>query len=122
MVAMTSGSVARLGSVAVVAIAVAIAMVDLGGDKGKAAVAACNADAKTVEIAVAAFRVDNPSLPTTPASLMSPSHGGPFLTSWPKNGSHYSMSVTSAGAVMVSAPSMATARAYDTANPCRSAT
>jgi hypothetical protein len=127
-VAMTSKSVAKLASIGVMAIGLAVVTMSLSGATGKvdgpigkAAVVACNSDAQTVETAVAAFHVENPGLAATPATLISFAHGGPFLSSWPKNGSHYSMSVTSAGALMVSAPSTAPARPYATANPCGSA-
>jgi hypothetical protein len=126
--AMTSVSVAKLASIGVMAIGLGIVTMSISGATGradgpieKAAVVACNSDAQTVETAVAAFHVDNPGLATTPAALVSSSHDGPFLSSWPKNGSHYSMSVTSAGALMVSAPSTSTARPYATSNPCGSA-
>jgi len=109
-------------SVAIVAIALAVViMLGLGGVTGKSAVAACNSDAETVETAIAAFHIDNPTLAPTPSLLTSASRGGPFLASWPKNGSHYSISVTSRGTVMVSAPAAAPARDYDTHNPCPSA-
>ena len=100
---------------------VVVILLSLGGVTSKSAVAACNSDAKTVQTAIAAFQTVNPTLPVTPKSLMSTANGGPFLKSWPSNGAHYAISLTSAGEVMVSAPSKATPAPYDIPNPCRSA-
>jgi hypothetical protein len=123
MSVMTSARVIKRASAVALAIALAaVIFVNLGGVAGKSAVAACTADAQTIEGAVTAFQTENPSMAPTRALLTGSSFGGPFLSSWPKNGSHYSISMTSAGAVMVSTPARPTARPYDSSNPCRSAT
>jgi hypothetical protein len=121
MSVMTRVKAAKRGSGIVLAIVLAtVIFANLGGATGKSAVAACSADAKAVEGAVSAFQVENPSLTPTPALLTGASFGGPFLSSWPKNGRHYSISMTSAGAVMVSTPTHPTARSYSS-DSCRSA-
>jgi hypothetical protein len=111
----------RIAAGVVVAGLAVVILLSLGGVTSKSAVAACNSDAKTVQTAIAAFQTVNPSLPVTRTSLMSTANGGPFLKSWPSNGAHYAISLTSAGVVLVSAPSKATPAPYDIPNPCRSA-
>jgi hypothetical protein len=111
----------RISAVLVVIGLVVVITLSLGGVTSKSAEAACNSDAKTVQTAIAAFQTVNPSLPVTRKSLMSTANGGPFLKSWPSNGTHYAISLTSAGGVMVSAPSKAAPAPYDIPNPCRSA-
>jgi len=111
----------RISAFVVVAGLAVVTMFSLGGVTGKSAIAACNADAEAVQTAIAAFQTLNPNLPVTPKSLMSTANGGPFLNSWPSNGAHYAISLSTTGVVMVSAPSNATAAPYDKPNPCRSA-
>jgi general secretion pathway protein G len=108
--------------IVVMGILAAVVVFALGGVTGQSAQAACNSDAKTVETAVAAFQADNPSLVPNAASLTSNALSGPFLKTFPSNGTHYTISLSATGAVMVAAPSTATAVSYDTANPCGSAT
>jgi tetrahydromethanopterin S-methyltransferase subunit B len=84
--------VKRASMAAVVIALAAIIVVNGSGVTSESAVAACNADVQTVEIAVATFQEHNPGLTVTVASLLHSLHGGPFLSSWPKNGGHYSVS------------------------------
>jgi hypothetical protein len=109
----------RFSAVLVAAGLAVVIMLSLGGVTAKSAVAACNSDVKTVQTAIAAFQTVNPNVPVTRASLTSTSNGGPFLNSWPSNRPHYVISLTPAGAVMVSVPSKAAAPS-DAQDPCRS--
>jgi prepilin-type N-terminal cleavage/methylation domain-containing protein len=105
--------------VVVLGVLAAMIVFFLGGVTGKSAAAACNSDAKTVETAVTAFQMNNPSLVPTPRLLTSPSNGGPYLQSWPSNGAHYAITLRTTGEVMVAVPSKGSAVPYDTKNPCR---
>ena len=96
--------------IVVLGILAAIVVFALGGVTGKSASAACQSDAKTLGIAVAALEAENPTLATTglttngttvyptaaagwEATLLAPSTtvglaGGPFLQSWPSSSSY----------------------------------
>ena len=103
--------------IVVLGILAAVVVFALGGVTGQSAVSACNADAKTVETAVAAYQADGNSAlllttangpglldnATTEAAATPPITGGPFLQSWPSNASHYAISfdATTAGQVDV---------------------
>src|ERR1700732_3135080 len=108
--------------IVVMGILAAVVVFALGGVTGQSAQAACNSDAKTVETAVAAFQANNPGVNPDGTSLTSTALGGPYLRTFPSNGTHYTISIgavaPNVGAVMVSAPSSATAVPYDSANPC----
>ena len=85
--------------IVVLGILAAVVVFALGGVTGQSAVSACNADAKTVETAVAAYQANgNPiSLLTTAngpgilddaateAAATPVVTGGPYLQSWPSN-------------------------------------
>jgi|ERR1039458_9104453 general secretion pathway protein G len=86
--------------IVVLGILAAVVVFALGGVTGSSIVSACNADAKTVETAVAAYQAEgNPiSALTTaagPGLLTATSAavpGSPFLQSWPQNtGSNYNI-------------------------------
>jgi prepilin-type N-terminal cleavage/methylation domain-containing protein len=95
--------------IVVLGILAAVVVFALGGVTGQSAQSACNADAKTVETAVAAYLADGnaASALTTaagPGLLTGTSAtGGPFLQSWPNNPTHYTISFdgTTAGQVDV---------------------
>ena len=86
--------------IVVLGILAAVVVFALGGVTGNSAISACNADAKTVETAVAAYQAEGNSitaltgsagqtlLTATSASVT----GSPFLQSWPSNPSHYTIS------------------------------
>ena len=109
--------------IVVLGILAAVVVFALGGVTGQSAQSACNADAKTVETAVAAYLADgNPNsalvgaagqtaLTATNAAVT----GSPFLQSWPNNTSHYTISfnATTAGEVDVT-PKGGTAQNYNT--------
>ena len=128
--------------IVVLGILAATAIFALGGVTSSAAQASCNSDAKTIEVAVAAFHdnskntADPNGWPTSAAQLTDPAadnYGGPYLTTWP-NGAHYNIylgdgvtkdavgNTTTPGEVLVG-PSTASgiggALNYDTVpNPC----
>ncbi len=123
--------------IVVLGILAAVVVFALGGVTSKSAASACNADAKTVATAVAAYTAEGNSLSqlTTangPGLLDSASAeaaatpaivGGPFLQSWPSNsGTNYAISfdATTAGQVDV-AIGTATPSIY-TATSCTTAT
>src|ERR1700722_16413325 len=96
--------------IVVLGILAAVVVFALGGVTGNSAVSACNADAKTVETAIAAYQAEGNSisaltaangqglLTNTSASVT----GSPFLQSWPSNASHYTIALDQ---VTVAAPS-----------------
>jgi hypothetical protein len=70
------------------------ALVPLNGAAPLNKVSACQSDAKTVGVAVAAFEAENPGLlPTTTSgwrtALLSHANGGPYLSSWPRGDPGY---------------------------------
>jgi len=76
--------------IVVLGILAAVVVFALGSVTGKGAKAACSADAKTVETAVAAFQTENPGTNVTQTNVLSSSFtNGPFLRSWPSNSAHY---------------------------------
>ena len=97
--------------IVVLGILAAVVVFALGGVTGSSAISACNADAKTVETAVAAYQAEgNPIaslVGTTGQGLLTGTSatvtGSPFLQSWPSNGAHYviSLGTTAATAGLV---------------------
>ena len=108
--------------IVVLGILAAVVVFALGGVTGQSAVAACNADAKTVETAVSVFETDNPGSIPDSASLTSTALSGPFLKSFPSNGSHYTIALDGSGNVTVSTATSGGAKPYDTNNVCSTAT
>ena len=107
--------------VAVIGLTAAVVVFTHGEVGHQAAAAACNADAKAVETAVAAFEAENSGTTPTPTQLTkSTVNGRPILKSWPRGGALYSVTLSSTGTVKVSVPATARAVSYDTANPCAS--
>jgi general secretion pathway protein G len=100
--------------IVVLGILAAVVVFALGGVTGQSAVAACQADAKTVATAVSAFTSDNPGVTPTSALLLGTADSGPFLQSWPTNASYYTISLdgTLVGNVMVT-PHGGTAVAFN---------
>jgi general secretion pathway protein G len=91
--------------IVVLGILAAVVVFALGGVTSKSAISACNADAKTVETAIAAYQAEgNPISALTnangPGLLTSTSAtvtGSPFLQSWPSNPAHYVISLNATG-------------------------
>lgn len=103
--------------IVVLGILAGVVIFALGGVTGQSAIAACSADGATVSTALAAFSTDNPGVTATPTLLLPASgggaatgeSGGPFLQSWPSNGTHYSYSLeTGTGALMITVPGVST--------------
>jgi prepilin-type N-terminal cleavage/methylation domain-containing protein len=93
--------------IVVLGILAAVVVFALGGVTGSSAVSACNADAKTVQTAIAAYQAQSA---TTPGVISTSGSGdgylvtGPptYLQSWPLNtGTNYAVSVLSGGTVQV---------------------
>jgi len=80
--------------IVVLGILAAVVIFALGGITGKSAVAACQADGATAQIAIAAYENLNTGVPTV-ASLTTPTGTTQYLQSWPNNTSHYTYSITS---------------------------
>jgi prepilin-type N-terminal cleavage/methylation domain-containing protein len=106
--------------VAVLGILAAVVVFALGSVSAQAAVAACNADATTVETAVSAYNAQTGGTPQVTATLLTTTPASsPYLQSFPSSSS-YTITIVS-GVVMIAAPSGATPVAYGTANACSGA-
>jgi prepilin-type N-terminal cleavage/methylation domain-containing protein len=86
--------------IVVLGILAAVVIFALGGITGKSAVAACQADGATVSTAMSAFNAQNPGLLVgTPAVeqglLLGSADGGPYISSWPSNPTHYAFALFS---------------------------
>jgi prepilin-type N-terminal cleavage/methylation domain-containing protein len=124
--------------IVVIAILAATVIFALGGVTGSSAQAACNSDAKSVEVAVEAYKnfpgngdvwpgasayAAGPPATTT-SVLTGNGGGGPYLRTFPQPNSHYTISTDASGNVFVTAgnnvaPSNVAANNYDAAtNPC----
>jgi general secretion pathway protein G len=111
--------------IVVLGILAAVVIFALGGVTGQSKTSACNADAKTVEVAVEAYKASPHNTanawPTTKAELTAPAfQTDPFLRTFPGTGNGYTVSLgtgTNAGQVFVAIGTGAPAN-YDTANPC----
>ncbi|MGH3733114.1 MAG: type II secretion system protein [Acidimicrobiales bacterium] len=104
--------------IAVLGILAAIVIFGLEGITGQAASAACNADAKTVSVAVNSYEAQNAGV--APDSMSALSQGSsPYLQSLPTS-PYYSISLAN-GVVMVAAPTSATPVPYSSADACAGA-
>jgi general secretion pathway protein G len=82
----------------IMGILAAVVVFALGGVTGTSAIAACNTDAKTVEVGVQAYYAQNNVYPPTIASLTSGTTAA--LRSWPSNNSYYYVGLgTGAGTI-----------------------
>jgi general secretion pathway protein G len=105
--------------IVVLGILAAVVVFALGGVTGQSAVSACNADAKTVETAIAAYQADGNTLANLTASSVLTSTsasvtGSPFLQSWPSNAGHYTISLVSGTGEVDVTPTGGTLHAYNT--------
>jgi prepilin-type N-terminal cleavage/methylation domain-containing protein len=97
--------------IVVLGILAAVVIFALGGITGKSALAACQADGATVSTAIASYNALNPGVALTASAQLLPADvgtaadgtGGPFISSWPSNGTNYSYSLDSSGNLSVSA-------------------
>ena len=106
--------------IVVLGILAAVVIFGLSGVTGQSAQAACNADAKSVEIAEEAYHTVHGSFTATQTDLTNADpliNGGRFLRTFPNNATHYTVSIANAvtanGEVDVT-PTGGTAANYDT--------
>ena len=112
--------------IVVLGILAATVIFALSGVTASSAVAACNSDAKSVEVAVQAWEAQNPG--STAGAITSAGSGdgylvtGPptYLQTWP-NSTNYTVAVASGGNVMVTAGADTTPANYNTNNQCSAA-
>lgn len=84
--------------IVVLGILAAIVVFALGGVTGQSAIASCNADAKTVSIAVSAWQAQNPGGVLTVATGTGNTSDlvtGNYLKNWPNNTTYYDITVSS---------------------------
>jgi general secretion pathway protein G len=103
--------------IVVLGVLAAIVVFSLGGVTAQAASAACNANAKTVAIAVTAYEAESGGAPASFSDLTQGSN--PYLQAVPSS-PYYSISLND-GSVMVAAPTTATPVNYSSANACAGA-
>jgi len=93
--------------IVVLGILAAVVIFALGGITGKSALAACEADGATVSTAMAALEAQYPGTvlaTTTPLTATGGSYAGPYIQSWPSNGTHYDFFLTTTGVLGVQGP------------------
>jgi general secretion pathway protein G len=86
--------------VVVMGVLAAVVIFALSGISSKSAVADCNTDAKTVQLAITTFQNQNPTYTSaiTSGVLTGTNYGGPYLQSWPSTGNGYTVSLSGATA------------------------
>jgi len=85
----------------IMGILAAVVVFALGGVTGSSAQAACNTDAKTVEVGIQAYAASNAgAMPPTIASLTTGTNAA--LRAWPSNSTHYYIGIVVAGDTKVS--------------------
>jgi len=100
--------------IVVLGILAAVVIFALSGVTGSSAKSACNADAKSVEVAAEAYHTSVGSWPADSTSLTGTANGGPYLRTFPR-GSQYTITMNATGKVYVNSND------YDGAtNPCSS--
>jgi prepilin-type N-terminal cleavage/methylation domain-containing protein len=103
--------------IVVLGILAAVVIFALGGITNKSAVAACQADGATVATAISAFNAQNPGVLASSATAASDEglllnttsslYGGPYISSWPSNQSHYAYALVS-GTLLLEVPGPST--------------
>lgn len=104
--------------IVVLGILAGVVVFSLGGVTTSAAVAACQANVKTVETAVSAYNAQTGGSPVATPALLTASSGG-YLSSWP-SGSGYTITL-SGGTVYVQTPSDASPILASSASSCSGA-
>jgi general secretion pathway protein G len=103
--------------IVVLGILAGVVIFALGGVTGQSAIAACKADGATVSTALSAWNTNNPGVNATQGTtgsaggLLGNTLGGPYLQSWPSNGTHYAYTIAG-GVLQIAVPAGATAIAY----------
>lgn len=95
--------------IVVLAILAAVVIFALGGVTGQSAISACNSDVKTVETAIQAYQTQNGSPPAAQTDLTGTANGGPYLKTWPNNGTHYAIAFDPSNGNVWVAPNIAQA-------------
>jgi prepilin-type N-terminal cleavage/methylation domain-containing protein len=93
--------------IVVLGILAAVVIFALGGITGKSALAACEGDGATVSTAMAVLEAQYPAtVISTPATLTATggAYAGPYIQSWPSNGTHYDFFLTTTGVLGVQGP------------------
>ncbi len=108
--------------IVVLGILAAVVIFALGGITGKSALAACQADGATVSTAISAFNAQNPDTTITATGMLTSGsaagYGGPYISSWPSNGTNYSFSIA-AGVLTVTGPGASpSSEVYTGPNSC----
>ena len=118
--------------IVVLGILAAVVLFALSGITQKSAQAACQADGATASEAISNLNNLHPNVfasvaATSPVSaenlLLGSAYGGPFISSWPSNSTHYAFSVSSSGVLMVqigTAGNLGPAIAYGGPSSCPS--
>lgn len=75
----------------------------VGGMTSKSAKAACETDYATVSTAIDAFNAQNPGLALTSSALTGNGAGGPYISALPSNGTHYTFTISTGGALTMTA-------------------
>ncbi len=108
--------------IVVLGILAAVVIFALGGITGKSALAACQADGATVTTAMSAFGAENPGVTITTSTDLLPGavgvSGGPYISSWPSNGTNYEYSIDAGGTLSVSGELLAAGEAYTGPKSC----
>ena len=101
--------------IVVLGILAAIVVFSLSGVTGQSSAAACNSDAKTVEVAVDAYNAEIGNFPADSNSLTSSAvTGGPYLHSWPSS-TKYAIAIDTQGNVLVGTNAASATNNYDQA-------
>lgn len=104
--------------IVVLGILAAVVIFALSGVTQSSAVSACNADAKSVDIAVSAYHNLQTGFPPAGNNGTSTGLVPTYLKTWPNNPQHYAISIDANGNVFVT-PKGGSAQQYDsTSNPC----
>ena len=109
--------------IVVLGILAAVVIFALSGVTASSVQSACNADAKSVEVAIQAYNTQNGTWPTNSTSLTTIAGGTQYLRQWPSNGKHYVVSISTSGTVYVDPNTTVatTTHNYDTDNQCATA-
>jgi general secretion pathway protein G len=101
--------------IVVLGILAAVVIFALGGITGKSALSACQADGATVSTAIASYNALNPGVALTSTAQLLPGApagggtGGPFISSWPSNGTNYTFTLSATGVLTVANGAASTA-------------
>jgi general secretion pathway protein G len=103
--------------IVVLGILAAVVIFALGGITGKSALSACQADGATVATAISAFNAQNPDSTANQTNLLGTASGGPYISSWPSNGTYYTFTLTN-GTLSVTSPQLPAGLAYNGPAAC----